>query len=74
MTADYYGFIQVGGLATVLFNNDDDAADGDVCILGASDGVANTGSDPGVVSAYGIVVTAVTAATNLATVLLKRLI
>lgn len=73
VTENNYGFIQVSGKATVQFNNDDDAAAGAVCILDA-DGVANTGSDSGVITAFGIVLDSVVAATNKATVLLRGLI
>ena len=72
-TTAYYGWMVVEGVTPLQMNNDDDAADGDVAILG-TDGAANTGSDPGIVSALGIVVTAVVAATNIAIVRLKGLV
>jgi hypothetical protein len=65
-TTAYYGWMVVQGVCEVQFNNDDDAADGDVVIFGAADGVANTGSDSGLLAAFGVVVEAVVTATNIA--------
>ena len=58
-------------LTSIAMNNDDDAADGNVAILG-SDGAANTGSVGA--DALGIIVTAVNTTTNVAVVRLRGLI
>ena len=73
MTENYYGWMTVSGVTPLLMNNDDDAADGNVAII-AGDMAADTGTDPGLVTALGIVVTAVVAGTNIAIVRLKGLI
>lgn len=70
-TTARYGWMVVDGVTPLQMNNDDDAADGNVAILG-TDGAANTGSvGP---DALGIIVTAVNAATNIAVVRLHGLI
>ena len=64
-TTGYYGWIVVQGVCEVQMNNDNDAADGDVLIFG-TDGPGNTGSDSGLLAAFGVVVEAVVAATDIA--------
>lgn len=73
MTQNYYGWMTVQGVTPLKMNTDDDAADGDVAVI-SGDMTANTGSDPGVVTALGIIVTAVVAATDIAVVRLKGLL
>lgn len=73
-TTAYYGWMLVQGVTEVQMNNDNDAADGDVLILGSTDGAANTGSDPGVVTALGYVVEAVNATTDIAVCRIRGLI
>ena len=73
-TTGRYGWMVVEGVTPLLMNNDDDAADGDVAILSSADGVADTGSDPGLRTALGVITEAVVTSTNLAVVRLKGLI
>lgn len=70
-TTAYYGWMVVSGVTPLKMNTDDDAADGDIAILGG-DGVANTGSLGK--DSLGIIVTAVVAATDIAVVRLRGLI
>jgi hypothetical protein len=71
-TTAYYGWMVVSGVTPLQMNTDDDAADGNIAILGSGDGAANTGSAG--VDALGIIVTAVVAATDIAVVRLRGLI
>lgn len=64
-TTGRYGWIVVQGVCAVQMNNDNDAADGDVLIFG-TDGPGNTGSDSGILAAFGIVAEAVNATTDIA--------
>lgn len=70
-TTAYYGWMVVSGVTPVQFNNDNDAADGNVVILGG-DGAANTGSVGA--DAFGIVVEAVDTGTDIAVCRLRGLI
>lgn len=66
-TENYYGWIQTRGIGTVLHNNDDDAAIGDIVIATAADGgVCNVGTWTPALG-VGIGHVAVVAATNLQT-------
>ena len=70
-TTGYYGWMCVSGVIPLKMNTDDDAADGNVAILGG-DGVANTGSVGA--DSLGIIVEAVVGATDMAVVRLRGLI
>lgn len=64
-TQDYFGFIQTHGSGTVLHNNDNDAAIGDVIIATAADGgLCNVGTSTPALG-VGVGEVAVVAATDL---------
>lgn len=64
-TQNYYGFVQVAGVGTVLHNNDDDAVAGSELIATAADnGLVNVGTRT-LMAGVGTGLAAVSASTNL---------
>ena len=58
VTQNYYSWMVVQGRYLVKTNGDDDIADGDVIIIASDGGLANSGSDPGVVTRIGFALAA----------------